>query len=219
MFTIVASGAACRWGHAYFVAQKTLPVKVPVRIEFQSSVVYSASGLNEVATSAVGAALLIRVDSEPKRSTVASTTLRTLASSVTSSAKNSASPPASRIRWTTFCPRSTVLPVTATRAPSDANSSAIVRPMPRVDPEINATLPAKRSPIYGTLRLDGTVGRIDRSSSRRWVNADAGARVRRVRPVERSGASGLYVQSSPVLADGLFCGPNSHDNPILRQSL
>ncbi len=55
--------------------------------------------------------------------------------------------------------------LTATLAPSDPNSSAIVRPMPRVDPDTNATLPANRSPIQATLRLDGSVGRIDRDGS------------------------------------------------------
>ena len=83
----------------------------------------------------VGAALLTSVSSLPKRSTTASMTLRTLSSSVTSRRKNSASPPASRMPLTTFSPLATVRPVTATLAPSRANSSAIVRPIPLVDPD------------------------------------------------------------------------------------
>ena len=46
------------------------------------------------------------------------------------------------MRSATFSPLSTDRPVTTTFAPSAANISAMVRPMPRVDPLMNATLPS-----------------------------------------------------------------------------
>src|ERR1700728_846763 len=113
-------------------------------MEFHSSVLTSVSGLIDVPTSTVGAALFTRMDIDPKRSATASVTERTLSSWLTSNSKNSASLPAPRMRSTTFCPRSLVRPVTATAAPSAANCCAIDRPMPRVDPEMSATFPSSR---------------------------------------------------------------------------
>src|SRR5215218_11141797 len=46
------------------------------------------------------------------------------------------------MRSTFFSPLSTERPLSTTLAPSAANISAIVRPMPRVDPVISATLPS-----------------------------------------------------------------------------
>src|ERR1700712_6103783 len=46
------------------------------------------------------------------------------------------------MRATFFSPLSTERPLNTTLAPSAANISAMVRPMPRVDPVISATLPS-----------------------------------------------------------------------------
>src|SRR4051794_6786084 len=73
---------------------------------------------------------------------VAATPSRTLFSSVTSMGRNRASPPAARMRSTFFSPLSTERPLRTTLAPSAANISAMVRPMPRVEPVISATLPS-----------------------------------------------------------------------------
>src|SRR6476661_767061 len=60
--------------------------------------------------------------------------------------RNIASPPAARMRSTFFSPLSTDRPLSTTLAPSSANISAMVRPMPRVDPVISATLPSSLMP-------------------------------------------------------------------------
>src|SRR3954451_22088871 len=52
---------------------------------------------------------------------------------------NVASPPAARMSSTFFSPLSTERPLSTTLAPSAANISAIVRPMPRVEPVMSAT--------------------------------------------------------------------------------
>src|SRR5579862_2910807 len=144
MLTIEPPPAATMWGIPYLQLQNTFPVSALSKMRFHSSVVYSTSRLMFEPTSVVGAALFTSTVSEPKRSTTASMTEATLSSLVTSSSKNSASPPTSLIKLTTFWPRATVRPVTATLAPSRANISAIVRPMPLVEPETSATLPSSR---------------------------------------------------------------------------
>ena len=73
---------------------------------------------------------------------MAATPSRTLSSEVTSMGRNMASPPAARMRSTFFSPLSTERPLRTTLAPSAANISAMVRPMPRVEPVIRATLPS-----------------------------------------------------------------------------
>ena len=142
MLMIEPPPAAARCGMPYLHAQNTLPVSALSRIRFHSSVVTSTSGLMFEPISTVGAALFTRVVSEPNRSTTPAITPATLSSLVTSRAKNSASPPSARMRSTTFCPRSTVRPVTATWAPSAACICAIDRPIPRVEPETSATFPS-----------------------------------------------------------------------------
>src|SRR6185312_15259268 len=125
----------------YFDVQNML-VRVPRTMSSHSWVDSSVTGLKLTLTSAVGAALLMRVVIGPYASTVAATASWTLASSATSSGTNMASPPASRIRWTFFSPLSTERPLRTTLAPSSANTSAMVRPMPRVEPVTSATLPS-----------------------------------------------------------------------------
>ncbi len=94
--------AAASRGIPYLQLQNTLPVSALRRISSHSSVVTSTSGLMLLPTSTVGAALLTSVVNDPNRSTTWSITEATLASWVTSSAKNSASPPSAVMRSTTF---------------------------------------------------------------------------------------------------------------------
>ena len=139
-FTIEPPPASMRCGIAYFEAQNTLPVSVARTIASHSSVASSCIGFIPALTRSVGAALLINVVSVPYRSIVAAIASCTLDSSLTSRRMNVASPPCSRIRDATFSPLSTERPDTTTFAPSAANISAVVRPIPRVEPLMNATL-------------------------------------------------------------------------------
>src|SRR6185312_5376355 len=161
MLTIDPPPASSMCGIAYFDVQNML-VRVPRTMSSHSWVDSSVTGLKLTLTSAVGAALLMRVVIGPYASTVAATASWTLASSATSRGTNMASPPASRIRWTFFSPLSTERPLRTTLAPSSANTSAMVRPMPRVEPVTSATLPSSlmrrilaevrrgRQPVPGT---------------------------------------------------------------------
>jgi len=93
------------------------------------------------------AALLTRMSTDPKRSTVASTHARA-ASGSPAFASNQAtpSPPISSATLASDAPRREEI---MTRAPCATNASAIPRPMPRDAPVTTATLPASSGcPVF-----------------------------------------------------------------------
>ncbi len=133
-------------------------------------------------------ALLTRTWRSPKVSTAWSTRCLAPSQSATSSKLAMAEPPASAISFTTCCAGDVSAPVpsglpprsfTTTLAPSDANSSACSRPMPRPAPVTIATRPFSSfmvaPPPSGTLRSvsectcartdDVRVGRCDTNGS------------------------------------------------------
>ena len=93
-------------------------------------------------------ALLTRIVTFPKASTVAFTSASRAASSVTSQARAMAFPPALRIPSATASAVSFFRSLTATAAPAPAKSSAIPRPIPAPPPVTIATCvrPDRTSP-------------------------------------------------------------------------
>ena len=88
-------------------------------------------------------ALLTRIVTFPKASTVAFTSASRAASSVTSQARAMAFPPALRIPSATASAVSFFRSLTATAAPAPAKSSAIPRPIPAPPPVTIATCPSR----------------------------------------------------------------------------
>ena len=90
-------------------------------------------------------ALLTRASIRPWASSTAATVACTAASSRMSAACTEQLPPTASISRFTASSFSSVRPTIATRAPSDASSCAVQRPMPEPPPVTRATWPANRS--------------------------------------------------------------------------
>src|SRR5687768_7358292 len=93
-------------------------------------------------------ALLTRMSSRPKRSTVACTAAVAFALSMMSLAMASAVPPACSISETRASSRSFRRATTATAAPSAASARAVACPMPLLAPVTRAIVPVRRDDIW-----------------------------------------------------------------------
>ena len=94
-------------------------------------------------------ALLNKMSTVPYSSMVASKIFLMSSGLAISAITANASPPAALMSSTTAFALSSFLPVTTTFAPSAANTLAVERPIPEVDPVTIATFPSSL-PIYFT---------------------------------------------------------------------
>src|SRR5262245_31258912 len=113
----------------------------PTRL-IRSTSAKSAALISVSGARSLTAAELISASTPPSSARAVSTRRRASASVPTSPATASALPPAFLIASTTSANGSGRRPKTTTRAPSDAKSSAVARPMPLPPPVTMATLPS-----------------------------------------------------------------------------
>src|SRR5438445_1781551 len=123
-------------------------------VRSQSSSVVSSTGFVNITP-----ALLTRMSTRPKRSSVARTSPLTSALEETSARTERASPPSCLIESTTACAsRSLPTQLTVTFAPSEAKRSAIAFPIPRDAPVTIATLPSSLFSLTSAPSLRGAAG-------------------------------------------------------------
>ena len=120
----------------------------------------SASSMSTTDAFLPDQALFIRMSIRPYVAAAKPMSPRRSAARVTSAAKKLAVPPAARMPRTTSSPACARRPLTTTFAPSSANSSAVARPMPAVDPVTTAAFPFNLSMSGSSApRSQGALGR------------------------------------------------------------
>ena len=120
--------------------QTNVPRRFMPRMRSHSSISISASGVALFSTPA----LLNAQSRRPKALTARATAAWTSSGFDTSQVIASTSAPAALTCSAVSCRATSPRSVTATRAPSAANATAVARPMPLAAPVINTVLPSKR---------------------------------------------------------------------------